>query len=207
MDGQRVKNGEKYMEQTSQPANSSRSARNPLEAQLRECFGRIAYAHKTHEKCADQLTATLSRVKLLQITLSAITTGGIVTVIFGGKDISQVAAVVAAVVSTALLALNAYTKESDPGQKAEKHKEVASKLWDIRESYLSLLTDLRSGCAEVDARGRRDSLQNRLARIYETAPRTDSKAYAKAQEGLQRNEELTFSDEELDQLLPPALRG
>lgn len=174
---------------------------------MRECFGRVAYAHKTHEKCADRLSSTLSWVKIVQIVLSAITTGGLITVIFGSENASQGAAVFSAVTSTLLLGLNTYTKESDPGQKAERHKEVASKLWDVRESYLSLLTDLRSGCAEADAQKRRDDLQYRLAKIYETAPRTDAKAYAKAQEGLQRKEELTFSDEELDQLLPPTLRG
>lgn len=195
------------MEQTSQPARSIERARTPLEGQLRECFGRVAYAHKTHEKCADRLTDILSRVKLLQIGLSAITTGGIITAIFGTAPVGQVAVAISAVMSTALLALNTYTKDSDPGQRAEKHKEVASKLWDIRESYLSLITDMRSGCEEADARQRRDALQDRLAKTYEAAPRTDSKAYAKAQDGLQQNEDLTFSDQELDQLLPPALRG
>lgn len=195
------------MVQTTPIFSPNRSTRHPLEAQLRECFGRVAYAQKTHEKCADYLTATMSKVKLLQIVLSAITTGGIVTVIFGSKEVGQVAAILSAVVSTILLALNTYTKESDPGQKAEKHKEVASKLWDVRESYLSVLTDLRTGAGEAEIRQRRDTLQQRLAAIYQTAPRTNAKAYAKGQEGLQRNEELTFSDEELDLLLPPALRG
>ena len=184
---------------------SNAAARSPIESQLRECFGRAAYAHKTHEKCADSLTRTLSGVKWIQIILSAVTTGGLITVIVGDPKISQVAGAATAIVSTILLALNTYTKDSDPGQKAEKHKEVASKLWDIRESYLSLLTDLRSGCTEAEARQRRDHLQARLGQIYATAPRTDARAYAKAQEGLKRNEELTFSDEEIDQMLPPAL--
>jgi SMODS and SLOG-associating 2TM effector domain family 4 len=189
------------------PQPKSTRLRPPLESQIRECFGRVAYSHKTHEKCADKLTSRLAHVKLLQIILSAITTGGLIAVIFGGEEMRRSAAIISAVVSTALLALNTYTKDSDPGQKAERHKEVASRLWDIRESYLSLLTDLRTGAPDSDARTRRDALQSRLAKIYETAPRTDAKSYAKAQEGLQHSEELSFSDEELDQLLPPALRG
>ncbi|MEH0992030.1 hypothetical protein V7J87_28835, partial [Klebsiella pneumoniae] len=26
-----------------------------LEGQIRECYGRVVYSHKTHEKCADIL--------------------------------------------------------------------------------------------------------------------------------------------------------
>ena len=44
-----------------------------LEGQLRECFGRVVYSHKTHEKCADMLLSRLARIKLWQIILSAIT--------------------------------------------------------------------------------------------------------------------------------------
>lgn len=99
-------------------------------------------------------------------------------------------------------------KDNDPGQGAEKHKKVASDLWDVRESYLSLLTDLRSAIGNEDMiRTKRDELQARLAKIYETAPRTSSKGYKRAQVGLKENEELTFSDAELDALLPPALRS
>jgi hypothetical protein len=196
------------MEQISQTPNPTAAAMTPLEAQLRECFGRVAYAHKTHEKCADICATRLSRVKLWQIVLSAITTGGLITVLFGSKEVSHISAFVSALSSTVLLGLNAYMKDNDPGQLSERHKKVASELWNIRESYLSLLTDLRGG-SEPDAslRQRRDALQTRLATIYETAPRTTDKGYAKAQAGLQKNEELTFSDQELDLLLPPPLRA
>jgi hypothetical protein len=194
------------MEPVTHQAKQVMRTLSPLEAQLRECFGRVAYTHKTHEKCADRLLTKLAIVKWAQIALSALTTGGLITVLLGKPDLSHVSAIISAFASAALLALNTYTKESDPGQKAEKHKEVASKLWDVRESYLSAITDLRSGRSEEEVRPQRDKLQSDLVKIYETAPRTDAKAYGKAQEGLQKNEELTFSDDELDLLLPPALR-
>lgn len=180
---------------------------SPLEAQLRECFGRVAYSHKTHEKCADICHVRLGRLKIAQIALSAIVTGGILTAIFGSGGIEVVSQVISALLSTLLLILNAYTKDVDPGRQSEKHKESAAALWAIRESYLSLLTDLRHGGVTDDAiRVRRDELQAALVQIYQTAPRTTSQAYRSAQVGLQLNEELTFSDSELDQLLPPALR-
>lgn len=49
-------------------------------------------------------------------------------------------------------------------------------------------------------------LQQQTATIYEKAPRTTSKAYTAAQKALKFNEELTFSDEEIDLLLPKTLQ-
>ena len=40
---------------------------NILEAQIRECFARVAWTHKTHEKCADILNTRNSNIKLIQI--------------------------------------------------------------------------------------------------------------------------------------------
>jgi hypothetical protein len=84
---------------------------------------------------------------------------------------------------------------------------VASALWNIRELYLSLLTDMISNAiAKETARQRRDSLQEELSAIYLGAPRTLTRAYREAQKALKVNEELTFSEQEIDSLLPPLLR-
>jgi hypothetical protein len=44
---------------------------NVLEGQLRECYGRVVYSHKTHEKCADILLERQGRIKFWQIVISA----------------------------------------------------------------------------------------------------------------------------------------
>ncbi|HMC56809.1 MAG TPA: SLATT domain-containing protein [Gemmatimonadaceae bacterium] len=178
-----------------------------LEAQLRECFGRVVYSHKSHEKAADHCLTRLQRVKFWQILLSAITTGGLIVAVFGDTTTSRFAAMLSAFLSTALLALNTYTKDVDPGTSAQRHKETAARLWSIRESYLSLLTDLRSRAIGVQTiRDTRDSLQKELSAIYESAPRTTSDSYVDASTALQQREELTFSDEEIDTFLPGELR-
>ncbi len=162
---------------------------------------------KGAEKCADLCFSKLGTVKISQIVLSALTTGGLVAAIFGDPKVSHIALIIATILSTALLALNAYMKEVDLGQQAEKHKMTASELWDIRESYLSILTDLHDGHIDVEAsRDRREKLQARLAAIYAAAPRTLPKAYKEASIGLKENEELTFSDEEIDAFLPKSLQ-
>lgn len=175
-----------------------------LEAQLRECFGRVVYSHKTHEKCADILLSRLSTIKVWQIILSAVTTGGFLSTFFGA---GEVGAGIGVIVSTALLVLNAYTKNYDLGELAQKHRSAAADLWLIREQYLTLLTDLRGGSQEIKKiMSARDALLKDLHSAYTGAPSTTFQAYKKAQEALQRFEDLTFSDSEIDAFLPTELK-
>jgi len=175
-----------------------------LEGQLRECFGRVVYSHKTHEKCADILLSRLSKIKLWQIVLSAVTTGGFIAAAFGA---GKVGALVGIIVSTALLVLNAYTKNYDLGELSQKHKQAAADLWIIREKYLSLITDLRMGEKPIEAlQQERDGLLNKLYSVYSGAPTTTYQAYKKAQEALKQLEDMTFSVEEIDAFLPKELK-
>lgn len=177
---------------------------NILEAQIRECFARVAWTHKTHEKCADILNKRNSNIKLIQILLSAITTTGIMVTVFGEE---KWVGVITALISTGLLALNTYLKKYDLGKVAQKHADCAATLWNLRETYLSLLTDIKAEIVNAEQIiVKRDKLQKELHSLYKGAPRTISKAYQEASSALKTNEELTFSDEEIDNFLPKELR-
>jgi hypothetical protein len=179
-------------------------SRRILEGQLRECYGRVVYSHKTHEKCADILLSALSRIRVWQIILSAITTAGFVGAIFGAGKMSALAGMI---VSTVLLALNSYTKNYDMGELAQKHKQAASDLWLIREKYLSLLVDVAMKEKPLEAlQQHRDELVEQLHTIYNGAPSTTFKAYKKAQIALKRLEDMTFADEEIDAFLPKEIK-
>ena len=87
-----------------------------------------------------------------------------------------------------------------------RHSTAANALWSIRESYVSLLTDFPNmSIAEICAR--RDELQAMTAEVYKSAPKTDSKSYAAAQNALKNEEEQFFSEEELNKMLPQHLRS
>lgn len=177
-----------------------------LDDQIRECFGRVVYTHKTHEKMADLCTRTLARFKLGQIAVSALTSSGVLAIVFMDQP-SIVLKVATAVLSLASLWITGYMKGFDPGGSAQKHRDAAASLWPIRESYLSLLTDLRMQSISPEAAvGRRDELQAMLAAIYKSAPQTNASAYALAQTALKDNEEYTFSDYEIDVFVPVSLR-
>ncbi len=175
-----------------------------LEAQIRESFGRVVYSHKTQEKCADIIFSLHKKLKLTLIIVSALVTTSFFIKIFGENDWSLI---IGASLSTILLGLNTYLKDYDLGEIAQKHTTAANQLWDIRESYLSLLTDMRANILSVNqVISQRDELQNRLFNIYSGSPRTNFKAYKEASKALKLNEELTFSDSEIDAFLPEPLR-
>ncbi len=191
------------MEQNSQTSDSPET-RRVLEGQLRECFGRVVYSHKTHEKCADILLSRLSAIKLWQIILSVITTGGFLAGVFGAGKIGTM---IGLVVSTSLLALNTYTKNYDLGELAQKHKQAANNLWLVREKYLSLITDLVMGEKPLESlQSERDEILVNLHSVYNGAPSTTIRAYRKAQKALKNYEDMTFSDAEIDAFLPKELK-
>jgi hypothetical protein len=175
-----------------------------LEEQIRECFGRVVYTHKTHEKMAGDCARTLRGYKYCQILASSLTAAGAISAVFTDKFwVKTMTAIIS--IFTAWLA--GYLKNFDPGGTAQKHRDAAASLWDIRESYLSLLTDLRTkSIDDKEAVKRRDALQAKLAAIYKSAPQTNGKAYGAAQKALKKNEEYTFSAAEIDKFVPDALR-
>ena len=173
-----------------------------FEDQVRECFGRVVYTHKTHERMADRSAATLRRYKVLQITLSALTSAGAIGVVVGEELWVEVATVC---ISFMTLFVAAYLKNFDPGAIAQKHRDAAAKLWNVRECYLSLLTDLPRLSHEA-AVERRDELQAILSALYEGAPQTDGKAYEEAQRRLKEMEDMSFTADEIDCFLPLSLK-
>jgi hypothetical protein len=152
----------------------------------------------------DRAACTLKWLKILQIGLSSLTASGAIGIVFTDQFALKLTT---AGLSLATVGLTAYMKGFDPGAVAQKHRDTASDIWPIRESYLSLLTDLIGGDQSISSiRERRDALQTSLAAIYKGAPHTDGKAYGDAQTALKTNEEYTFSDQEIDVFLPKALR-
>ena len=192
------------METSSQAETQASAAMSTLNGQLREIYGRAAYTQKTHEKMADDCTIKYQRIKRLEIVLSAITSGSLLIAVFGD---SGTGTIIGAVLSTILLGVTLYFKEASLGEQAQKHATVASKLWGVREALLSLLVDMQDGRAKDEVRTERDRLNGLLEEIYRSAPRTDRAAYVAAQQALKQDEELFFSDRELNRMLPARLRA
>lgn len=191
------------METRSQVSDSP-DPKRVFEGQIRECYGRVVYSHKTHEKCSDILIDRQSKIKLGQIILSALITGSFILRFF---DSEEMGSIIGAALSAILLCLTLYMKDYNLGELAQKHKQAANDIWLIREKFLSLITDLAIGNQSLDVLQReRDTLVNELHSVYSGAPSTNFKAYLEAQRALKESEDMTFSDEEIDAFLPRELR-
>ncbi len=167
----------------------------------------MAYTHKTHEKQADICFNKHRWQQGVLIALTAISSGTFLFAVVSQFASPTVTSLVTSTVAVLVTWVTLGAKTFRFHEEAEAHRDVASRLWDVRESYISLIADLMSGeVVDADARLRRDELQETTRGVYSSAPRTSPTAYGRAQDGLQNNDELTFTSRELDLLLPEALR-
>lgn len=182
--------------------NSRNSQGYKLESQIREAYGRVTYSQTCHDKFIERKVKLDDRIKVSQIVLSGVTTSGFVVAIFSDDNI---ASILGAVFSLILLILNTYIKDVNLSDIVQEHKRASDLLWKIREEYVSLLTDFEFFDAD-EIRKKRDELQERTAEVYSNFPRTDKKSYLAAQEALKVEEEQTFSELEIDSMLPNSIR-
>ena len=180
------------------------SESSPLEAQIRDLYSRTVWTHKTYEKCQDILTCRNRLLVVTEIVLSSVVTTGVLGVVFTQNG---TIAITTAILSFFTVLTKTLAKSFSLGESASEYALAANKVLGLREQYLSLLTDLRSGFLDNSAVvERRDIIQKDLIEVYSGLPKTFKKAYSRASGALKSNEELTFTDEEIDLLLPIPLR-
>ncbi len=178
-----------------------------LLAEVREAFGRVTYSHKTHEKQADISLRKHRWQQTALVALTAVSSGTFLAVVVGLLDNDSLASLATASVALLVTWISLATQRFRLQEDSNSHRDTASILRDIRDSYISLIAELMScDISAAAARQRRSELQEATTQAYATAPRTSDKAYRRAQEALKHNEEMTFTPAELDLLLPEALR-
>lgn len=182
--------------------NSQNSQGYKLESQIREAYGRVTYSQTCHDKFINQTVKLDNNIKIWQIVLSGVTTSGFVMSIFSNNNIANI---LGAIVSLTLLILNTYIKNFDLSGIAREHKKASDLLWKIREEYVSLLIDFEMLEADEIIK-KRDELQERTWEVYSNSPRTNAKSYKAAQKALKSEEEQTFSEDEIDIMLPNSIR-
>lgn len=176
--------------------------KDSLRFQIRESYGKLVYTYTSYNKEIHRLQSRYDKLKNWQIWLSAITTGGLLSAVISQE---YWLTVVSCIVSTIYTGVGLYFKNYDFIDLIRQYRMAADELWNVREEYIALLTDMDTAEIE-DVVVRRDSLKNRVYEIYKTHPKTDNKSYELAKKALKNNEEQFFSDEEIDQILPSHLR-
>lgn len=182
---------------------NEQSYRKKLWSQLIEAHANVMYTYETQQQAATRRLEEYSCISNAQILLAALSSCGFIAIAFGK---SYLAAVTTAALSVVSLSLNLYSRGASLPQKATAHRTTADSLWNLRQDYISLLTDFNNlSIAEIIKK--RDSLQSQVHEQYKEAPRTNDRDYKAARKKLKKEETQTFERGECDRLLPVALRG
>lgn len=171
---------------------------------VRESFGRVAWSHKTHEKAAEIEEKKNKKTKWINIILTFITFLSFSASVVFSSEVWPV--FIAIILSAFTVAFNFYLLSFGPEKIAEQHRYTAKELWGVREKYVNLIADIMNEkINENDIILIRDGLIRELKIIYKFAPQTSSEAYGEASNALKKNEELTFSNKEINNFLPKDL--
>ena len=173
-----------------------------LESQIRDAYGKVMYTQVTHAKIVERMIKEDKIIKIIQIVLSAIITGGFVGAILFNQ---QLASIIGAILSTVLLIFSSLTKNFNFLEDAKRHSDAASLLWKIREEYLSLIVDFDKLSYDEIIK-RRDNLQERTYSVYSSYPQTDTKGYKEARNSIKNEETQTFTEDEINMILPDSVR-
>lgn len=168
--------------------------RGLLKQQIEDCAGNVQYTYSAHWIMVNRYRKIYSGIKIASIILTAISTGGILASILTNiPSLSWLSALTSALA----LALNLYTLNFDLPNLIKVHTDAANELWNVRESYKSLLVDFEN--MEIDTiRSRRDELHSKVSDINKKYMGTDTKSFERAKKEINK---YTFSDNESKSLL------
>ena len=146
--------------------------------QIEFCYGNIEWSHKIHEKAADRFSSICNWKSWAELILSFIV---------GCDVLSQMRSespVISGILigSSAMLAfLTSVSKAFNFEKRRDQHIATAKSLWELRETYRSLKTDIPAGLYTVESFvQKRKELQQLASEIYKQAPRTFNWAYDQA---------------------------
>lgn len=170
------------------------STTQKLKKQITDAAGNVLYTYDAHWNIVNRLKRREKGLKISQIALTAVSTGGfLASLITGISGLSWLGGMTSAIA----LAINLYALNFNMPREIKQHTDAANELWDIRESYHSLITDFEDLSLE-DIRARRDLITESVSRINKTYPGTDAKSFRQAQKNIG---DYVFGDGEAAKIL------
>lgn len=182
--------------------NSQSPERDRLYSQIEHEYGSVVYSHATQEEQRGRLARSEQIIKIIQITLSAMSAAGLVGFFFTQQIWINA---ITAVSTFILLFVNSYSFRLEIGAKIARHRKAGDQLWLLVRKYQSLLVDFN----DLDTstiRERRNALIDETAEIYSSIDRTDNKSFKEAQKRLKEDGLKEFTRDELNKLLPEGLQ-
>lgn len=163
-----------------------------LESQIKISYTRVIRAHSIQKKCSEILFAKNIQLIWVQVLLATVTGVGLLAILIGDNLYVEL-------ITPALALVLLCVSQNNVKEVAQKHAVSAHNIWDIRENYLSLLTDIKTGeLTSNEIRLKRDSLQYQLSFVYRGSPRILSKAYQDAKSSIVKDDEIVFVSQEIN---------
>lgn len=175
-----------------------------LEDLVRNRYASVAWTHKIQEKQAEIYLRKYAVLAVINIIAASITSAGICSLIFTDQSWVKI---VSALVSFVTVFITALLKAFDLQSMAKANKATATKLVVLRDEFQTLLLKIRQ-CDQTVAELMEDfeRLQKEVHAVYQEAPATSNAAVKKAGIALAIKKDSTFSDNEIDALLPDSLK-
>jgi hypothetical protein len=174
----------------------------PILATARELYGRVVYTHKTHEQEREIWSRKVCFGSRINIALAGLTT---FLAVLSAAIPQTIALIATAVSATATICFVIWQSSSDPSTKEAKHRVVAKELLWIREQLLLFIADCYTSTSAETLQKQLQLITRELTAVYKFAPDTSPEAYAAADRMI-KSGHFTFSDEEIDSMLPVDLR-
>ena len=165
-----------------------------LKRQITDSAGNVHFTFVAHWIIVNRLQFRLKIIKYSQILLTALSTGGFLSLAFAAHPRLMW---IGGLSSGLSLAINLYLLHFDVPENIRYHTNAANELWEIREAYKSLLVDFDDLDIE-QIRSKRDCLTARVSEINKKYSGTDKKSFSQAQKALSN---YVFADREAAQLL------
>ena len=154
--------------------------RMKLKNQIADAADNVLYTYAAHWIIVNRLKSRQTSVKITQIILTALSTGGfLASVIAGIPWLSWVGGFT----SATALGLNLYSLNFNLPSDIKNHTDAANELWEVREDYKAIITDFDDMTKE-EIRSKRDELKQAVSRINKVYPGTDKKSFEEVQKSI-----------------------
>ena len=182
---------------------SKKSEYVALEDLVRTRYASVAWTHKIQEKQAEIYDKRYRILATVNIFAASITSAGIFSLIFTDQTWLKITS---AVVSFVTIFISALLKSFDLQSMAKANKATATKLVELRDELQTLILKIKMReqpvCSLTDEF---EALQKRVHVVYSDAPKTTDAAVKMAEEALKIYGDNTFTDKEIDMMLPDSL--
>lgn len=170
---------------------------------IRLSFASIVGAYEGHAAAAARLARWARYAKVAMVSLAGIAAVAAVIADQRGGAFQTVAAAITAV---AFVVCGAYVA-LDPEPRVYGHRASAARLWLLCEKYRALLTEVHDELIDVaEITRRRDALLHEAGAVFEQSPPADQQTYDIARKTFSGGRRGGYSDQDVDQFLPVALR-